>query len=187
MHSPFRFLVSALSCLLTLAKESTPCLWKLMNHSYARKGLSANMVTFQAPIGVKPQQSLCVSFQQSPCLCVNLPGSRGPLSTHLPDSMMQRPERKPLTGLETKAKIPFSGFLAAKWITIRCSLFMLGWTWGTQDGYPYPVEHPPPRWDGGSRLVGQWRPLPQMPAPPLPGKVRLSSAAAALPVFALPL
>ena len=64
VHSPFSFLLSALSRLLTLAKESTPCLWKLMNHSYARKGLSANMVTFQAPIRVKPQQSLCVSFQQ---------------------------------------------------------------------------------------------------------------------------
>lgn len=34
--------------------------------------------------------------------------------------------------------------------------------------------------------MGAVETLPQMPAPPLPGKVRLSSAAAALPVFALP-
>lgn len=101
---------------------------------------------------------------------------------------MQRLERKPLTGLETKARITFSGFLAAKRITIRCSLFMLGWAWErTQDGYPSPVEHLPPRWDGGSRLLGQWWPLSQTPATPLPGKVLLSSVAVALPMFTLPL
>lgn len=151
----------------------------------------ANVMTFQASIRMKPQQSLWRprSPSSSHRVCVSTsPHSPGPLITHLPDSVLQKPDEKQLTSLRQRPKTTFSEFLAAKRTTMKCSLFTLGGALeGTEDGYTYPVERPPRDGDGDFCLVGLQLPQPQIPATPLPGKVLSSSVAAAHPMFTLPL
>ena len=152
---------------------------------------AANVMTFQAPSRVKSQQSLWRprSPSSSHRVCVSTsPHSPGPLITHLPDSMLQKPQEKHLTSLRQRPKTTFSGFLAAKRTTIKRSLSTLGGALeGTEDGDTYPVERQPQDGDGDFRLVGLRLPQPQIPAAPLPGKVLSSSVAAAHPMFTLPL